>query len=160
MTLSESVKKWLEKSKKTLKNSALALALAWVLTGCDSDNNTMTFDKDDQSGKMSIAYLGSEPVYFDIKIRELSPWNYQGEIDEEWRGFCKEYTGNLDSVIAEMTHDIQGQAQVAMLSSVESIEKLEDLAWKKMAFFKEEYQKFLKNKQVASKEIKYIPDQK
>ena len=54
------VKKALNNVKKAFKNSTLALALATVLSSCGGDPSAMSFERDTQSGKMSITYVGRE----------------------------------------------------------------------------------------------------
>lgn len=156
----ESLKNWLNTSKKVLKNWVVALALASTLASCWSDNNTMSFDRSNQSGKMSITYVGSEPKGFDIEIKKVWYWQYQGKIDEKGWWFKKEYSGSLDAIIASMTQDMQEQVRAAWVSSTVSGEELEVRASKKLSFFKEEYKKFFGNKQLESQEIQYVPDTK
>lgn len=70
MKMPEFLKNSREKSKKTLKNAGVVIPLASVLTSCGADNNTMTFDKEDQSGKMSVTYVGREPKKFTIEVKK------------------------------------------------------------------------------------------
>ena len=89
MNLSESLKNLGNNVKKAFKNSALVLALVSALSGCGGDPSAMSFERDTQSGKMSIVYAGREGKEFDIEIRKLWDWNYQAEIDERGRWFNK-----------------------------------------------------------------------
>jgi len=71
MKMPESLKNSVNNVKKTLKNSALVLALVSALSSCGADPSTMSFEKNTQSGKMSIVYAGREGKDFDIEIRKL-----------------------------------------------------------------------------------------
>lgn len=144
--------------KKTLKNSTLALSLAAALSSCGADPSAMSFERDTQSGKMSITYVGREWKEFDIKITKLEDWNYQGEIDERGRWFNKQYSGTLDVIIDEMIHDMQDQVWKVWISSTSSGELLEERTSEKFISFKEAYKKFLENKNFDKQEIKYSPN--
>lgn len=160
MEILESLRKGLNKSKKVLKNSAVTLTLASTLASCGADNNTMSFDRMDQTGKMSISYAGNELKKFDIEVRKLKDWIYQAEIDEAGWWFNKKYSGNLDAIIADMINDVQEQVWLAWVSSTASGDSLQDLASEKLLFFKEEYKKFLENKQLDKQEILYTPEKR
>lgn len=152
------VKKALNNVKKAFKNSTLALALATVLSSCGGDPSAMSFERDTQSGKMSITYVGREWKEFDIEITKLEDWNYQGEIDERGRWFNKQYSGTLDAIIDEMISDMQDQVWKVWISSTSSGELLEERTSEKFIAFKEAYEKFLENKHLDKQEIKYSPN--
>ena len=154
----ESLKNSMNKLKKAFKNSTLTLALATVLSGCGADPSTMSFEKNTQSGKMSIVYVGREGKEFDIEITKLEDWNYQGEIDERGRCFNKQYSGKLDAIIDEMISDMQEQVWTVWISSTSSGELLEERTSEKFIDFKEAYKKFLENKNFDKQEIKYSPN--
>lgn len=152
------VKKALNNVKKAFKNSTLALALATVLSSCGGDPSVMSFERDTQSGKMSITYVGREWKDFDIEIRKLGNWKYQAEIDERGRWFNKQYSGTLDVIIDEMISDMQDQVWKVWISSTSSGELLEERTSEKFIAFKEAYKKFLENKHLDKQEIKYSPN--
>ena len=154
----ESLKNSMNKLKKAFKNSTLALALVFALSGCGADPSTMSFKKNTQSGKMSIVYVGREWKDFDIEIRKLGNWKYQAEIDERGRWFNKQYSGTLDAIIDEMISDMQDQVWKVWISSTSSGELLEERTSEKFIAFKEAYKKFLENKHLDKQEIKYSPN--
>lgn len=154
----ESLKNSMNNVKKTLKRSTLVLALVSALSGCGADPSTMSFEKNTQSGKMSIVYVGREGKEFDIEITKLEDWNYQGEIDERGRCFNKQYSGTLDAIIDEMISDMQEQVWTVWISSTSSGELLEERTSEKFIAFKEAYEKFLENKHLDKQEIKYSPN--
>ena len=139
-------------------NSTLALAIVTVLSSCGGDPSAMSFERDTQSGKMSITYVGREWKEFDIEITKLEDWNYQGEIDERGRWFNKQYSGTLDVIIDEMISDMQDQVWKVWISSTSSGELLEERTSEKFISFKEAYKKFLENKHLDKEEIKYSPN--
>ena len=148
MKMPESLKNLGNNVKKAFKNSTLALALATVLSSCGGDPSAMSFERDTQSGKMSITYVGREWKEFDIEITKLEDWNYQGEIDERGRWFNKQYSGTLDVIIDEMISDMQDQVWKVWISSTSSGELLEERTSEKFISFKEAYKKFLENKSI------------
>lgn len=154
----ESLKNSMNKFKKTFNNSTLALAIATILSSCGGDPSAMSFERDTQSGKMSIVYVGREWKEFDIEITKLEDWNYQGEIDERGRWFNKQYSGTLDVIIDEMISDMQDQVWKVWISSTSSGELLEERTSEKFIAFKEAYKKFLENKHLDKQEIKYSPN--
>ncbi len=154
----ESLKNSMNKFKKAFNNSTLALAIATVLSSCGGDPSAMSFERDTQSGKMSIIYVGREWKDFDIEITKLEDWNYQGEIDERGRWFNKQYSGTLDVIIDEMISDMQDQVWKVWISSTSSGELLEERTSEKFIAFKEAYKKFLENKHLDKQEIKYSPN--
>ena len=158
MKMPESLKNSMNKFKKAFNNSTLALALAAVLSSCGGDPSAMSFERDTQSGKMSIVYVGREWKDFDIEITKLEDWNYQGEIDERGRWFNKQYSGTLDVIIDEMISDMQDQVWKVWISSTSSGELLEERTSEKFIAFKEAYEKFLENKHLDKQEIKYSPN--
>lgn len=158
MKMPESLKNLGNNVKKAFKNSTLALVLAAVLSGCGGDPSIMSFEKKTQSGKMSIVYVGREGKDFDIEIRKLEDWKYQGEIDERGRWFNKQYSGTLDVIIDEMISDMQDQVWKVWISSTSSGELLEERTSEKFISFKEAYKKFLENKHLDKEEIKYSPN--
>lgn len=158
MKMPESLKNSMNKFKKAFNNSTLALAIATVLSSCGGDPSAMSFERDTQSGKMSIIYVGREWKDFDIEITKLEDWNYQGEIDERGRWFNKQYSGTLDVIIDEMISDMQDQVWKVWISSTSSGELLEERTSEKFIAFKEAYKKFLENKHLDKQEIKYSPN--
>ncbi len=158
MKMPESLKNSMNNVKKAFKNSTLALAIATVLSGCGGDPSAMSFERDTQSGKMSITYVGREWKDFDIEITKLEDWNYQGEIDERGRWFNKQYSGTLDVIIDEMISDMQDQVWKVWITSTSSGELLEERTSEKFIAFKEAYKKFLENKNFDKQEIKYSPN--
>lgn len=158
MKMPESLKNSMNKFKKAFNNSTLALAIATVLSGCGGDPSAMSFERDTQSGKMSITYVGREWKDFDIEITKLEDWNYQAEIDERGRWFNKQYSGTLDVIIDEMISDMQDQVWKVWISSTSSGELLEERTSEKFIAFKEAYKKFLENKHLDKQEIKYSPN--
>jgi hypothetical protein len=60
MKMPESLKNSMNKFKKAFNNSTLALVIATVLSSCGGDPSAMSFERDTQSGKMSITYVGRE----------------------------------------------------------------------------------------------------
>ena len=154
----ESLKNSMNKFKKAFNNSTLALTIATVLSSCGGDPSAMSFERDTQSGKMSITYVGREWKEFDIEITKLEDWNYQGEIDERGRWFNKQYSGTLDVIIDEMISDMQDQVWKVWISSTSSGELLEERTSEKFIAFKEAYKKFLENKHLDKQEIKYSPN--
>ena len=157
MKMLESLKNLGNNVKKAFNNSTLALALAAVLSS-GGDPSAMSFERDTQSGKMSIVYVGREWKDFDIEITKLEDWNYQGEIDERGRWFNKQYSGTLDVIIDEMISDMQDQVWKVWISSTSSGELLEERTSEKFIAFKEAYEKFLENKHLDKQEIKYSPN--
>ncbi len=158
MKMPESLKNSMNKFKKAFNNSTLALVIATVLSSCGGDPSAMSFERDTQSGKMSITYVGREWKEFDIEITKLEDWNYQGEIDERGRWFNKQYSGTLDVIIDEMISDMQDQVWKVWISSTSSGELLEERTSEKFIAFKEAYKKFLENKHLDKQEIKYSPN--
>ncbi len=158
MKMPESLKNSVNKFKKAFNNSTLALAIVTVLSSCGGDPSAMSFERDTQSGKMSITYVGREWKEFDIEITKLEDWNYQGEIDERGRWFNKQYSGTLDVIIDEMISDMQDQVWKVWISSTSSGELLEERTSEKFISFKEAYKKFLENKYLDKEEIKYSPN--
>ena len=158
MKMPESLKNSMNKFKKAFNNSTLALVIASVLSSCGGDPSAMSFERDTQSGKMSIVYVGGEGKEFDIEITKFGDWKYQGEIDERGRCFNKQYSGTLDAIIAEMTCDMQEQVWKVWVSSTSSGELLEERTSEKFIAFKEAYKKFLENKHLDKEEIKYSPN--
>lgn len=158
MKMPESLKNSVNKFEKAFNNSTLALAIVTVLFSCGGDPSAMSFERDTQSGKMSITYVGREEKEFDIEVRKLWNWNYKGEIDERGRWFNKQYSWTLDAIIAEMIHDMQDQVWTVWIGSTSSGELLEDRTSEKFISFKEAYKKFLENKHLDKEEIKYSPN--